>query len=259
MRRPAHRWFKYAGNWRPSVGEAWSYGAQRWLLESGLHRGQVTVNGCWPGQRPFVHSFYNPSLTDDELARAAAAAAGKEIRAPLLIVFVGRLTRSKGALRLVEIAAGLRDAAVEFALHVVGDGPERESMAAAADAQGVKERFRLHGWMKRNDIDAIYAESHLQVLPSISSEGWPKVLGEGMAWGVVPVASDISSIPSYLSQCQCGAACAYDDAKGFCSAIQGYAADPTRWKRESMAASTCATRFGYTHYLNRVRELFGTA
>jgi hypothetical protein len=42
---PRKRWFKYAGNWKPTNQQPWSYDFQRWWLEKGLHRGIVTVNG----------------------------------------------------------------------------------------------------------------------------------------------------------------------------------------------------------------------
>ena len=62
--KPNFRWIKYAGNWSSYNNEAWSYKLQRWILQTRWHRGNVTVNGSWPGQPDFVKSFYNPCLTD---------------------------------------------------------------------------------------------------------------------------------------------------------------------------------------------------
>ena len=42
-------------------------------------------------------------------------------------------------------------------------------------------------------------QAYLMLFPS-ESEGWPKVLSEGKAYGVVPVTSDVSSIPQYLRE-----------------------------------------------------------
>src|SRR5690606_32026939 len=72
IRAPQPKWFKYAGNWRPARREAWSYRLQRWWLNRGWSGGTVTVNGRWPNQPPHVRSFYNPSLTAETLADAAA-------------------------------------------------------------------------------------------------------------------------------------------------------------------------------------------
>ena len=33
LRRPEKRWIKYAGNWKPTGNEPWSYDFQRWWLE----------------------------------------------------------------------------------------------------------------------------------------------------------------------------------------------------------------------------------
>src|SRR4051812_4668386 len=45
-RRPAPRWIKYAGNWKPDGLESPSYMIQRWWLSHPWHRAAVTVNGA---------------------------------------------------------------------------------------------------------------------------------------------------------------------------------------------------------------------
>ena len=108
VRSPQRRWAKYAGNWAPAGQEAWSYTLQRWWLSRGLHHGTVTVNGRWPGQPPHVYSFFNPCLTDEELAEAAAVAAGKELAVAPRLVFVGRLEKAKGVETALRRSAGSR-------------------------------------------------------------------------------------------------------------------------------------------------------
>ncbi|MEO1368695.1 MAG: glycosyltransferase, partial [Acidobacteriota bacterium] len=118
---------------------------------------------------------------------------------------------------------------------------------------GVDARF--HRWIDRADLDALYARAHFMVLPSVASEGWPKVLSEAMAWGAVPVASAISSIPSILGELGVGAAHPARDLDAFRAAIRRLG-EPDRFRVESRRAASAAERFSYRRYLDDVRDLF---
>jgi len=43
----------------------------------------------------------------------------------------------------------------------------------------------------------VYKQSHVLLLPS-KSEGFPKVIAEAMAFGCIPIVSDVSSIGQYI-------------------------------------------------------------
>ncbi|MEM1181524.1 MAG: glycosyltransferase family 4 protein [Acidobacteriota bacterium] len=245
-------WVKYAGNWRPAGEtarrEAASYRWQRRRLA--VDRGwAVTVNGRFPGDGPHTRAFLNPSLDDDDLERGGRAAAAKILDGPPRLLFVGRLDNAKGAGRALEIAAGLPHVRLDMA----GDGPQRGRFEALAERLGVKARF--HGWLDRTALDGLYARAHFMLLPSLASEGWPKVLSEAMAWGVVPVASDISAIPSILADFGVGAAHPARDLDAFRAAIQRLG-EPERFADQSRRATRAARNFSYRHYLEAVRRLF---
>jgi glycosyltransferase involved in cell wall biosynthesis len=97
-------------------------------------------------------------------------------------------------------------------------------------------------------------QAHLMLFPS-ESEGWPKVLSEGMAYGVVPVASNVSSIPQYLRESGTGITFNPYDLDSFAAAIIDYARHPDRWHIESGRAITAAERFAYDTYLENVSNL----
>lgn len=252
-RLPEQRWIKYAGNWRPRSTESWSYGLQRWLLSRRIPRALVTVNGRWPDQPAHVRSFLNPCLTDEELREGAAAGAGKSLVAPARLLFVGRLDEAKGCGRAVGILEALEREGIGATLDVVGDGPDRGRFETQAKAAGVEARF--HGWLPRPQLSGFYANAHFLLLPSTSSEGWPKVLSEAMAYGVLPIASDVSSVPQYVERFGAGRAIAAEDRNGFVRAIAEYVGNPERWKVESRAAMEAASLFVYGSYLEAVRGL----
>ena len=193
-RHPTRRWIKYAGAWQPTGREPASYALQRrWLARPHL-RAQVTVNGTWPDQPSHVHSFANPSLTDDELARGATIAHTKSFETPLRLLFVGHLGAAKNPRVAIDALALLRDRGVDARLDLAGEGDELEAFVREVYAHGLSRYVTLHGPLPRNALDELYAKAHFVVLPS-RTEGWPKVLAEGMAFGAVPIATGSAVCP----------------------------------------------------------------
>ena len=103
--------------------------------------------------------------------------------------------------------------------------------------------------LSQEQINQLYATAHFVLLPS-KSEGWPKVLSEGMAFGAVPLATAVGSIPSYLVQFGTGMALREATGAAFAGAVRTY--NTERWQRESLAALSSAALFSYEHYLETV-------
>lgn len=255
VRRPRRRWVKYAGNWRPAGGEAWSYRLQRWLLERGWVGGVVTVNGEWAGQPAHVRSFFNPCLTEAELANGRELISGKQLSAPLRLLYVGRLDAAKGIERALHILSRLRERGVPARFDLVGDGVQRRKFEATAAALGVSHLTTFHGWLPRPALPVLYAQSHLLLLPTSSSEGLPKAMCEAMAYGVVPVAGRVGSIPQYLERFGVGRTFEPDDIEKFVEAIVWYVSHPQEWKKEAQNGVRMAELFSYRHYIKAVRKL----
>lgn len=254
-RHPKKRWIKYAGNWGGYEGEALSYRLQRWLLNRGLVHGEVTVNGRWPGQPAHVRSFLNPCLTREELDEGRAAAATKRLALPLRLLFIGHLSAAKGMWQAIEVLVTLRELGVPAHLTFVGDGPEREALARRAWEEGLASGTAFEGWVPRTRLGPYLEAAHFILLPS-QSEGWPKVLSEGMAYGAVPVAGAVGSIPDVLGELSLGVVVDPRSSDLMAREIARYAEEPERWKAESERAVAAAPRFSYETYQEAVRDLF---
>lgn len=258
VRHPKRRWIKYAGNWKPDGLEAWSYRFQRWWLRRGWHRGLVTVNGEWPDSPAFVRAFLNPCLTDEQLAQGEQAAAEKQLTDPMRIVFVGRIEAAKGVGRILDVVERLAQAGVAFEIDLIGDGPQRAAFEARVRENGLSAAVHFHGWRERDQLDAFYARAHFILFPS-RGEGWPKVLSEAMAYGAVPLASDVSSIPQILAHYATGQTFDANDSAGFAGALRNYLEHPERWKTEAQNSVRAARDFGYANYLRAVGALLGVS
>lgn len=254
-RHPARRWIKYAGNWSPGGQEPWSYAFQRWWLRKGWHRGVVTVNGQWDDQPEFIHAFFNPCLNEQEQKHGRELLAIKRMQSPTRLIFVGRLDQGKGVARVLRIIAELQKMKCPVTLDLIGDGEERSRYERLANTLGVARQITFHGWQSRTALVPLYARAHLILLPSSSSEGWPKVLSEAMAFGAVPVASNVSSIPQYLRGFAVGKVFPADDTEAFARAVKWYSEHPDAWKNEAARGVEAAAKFTYAHYLKAVGKL----
>jgi glycosyltransferase involved in cell wall biosynthesis len=252
VRHPRARWVKYAGNWRPDGHESWSYTFQRWWLHHNLHFGKVTINGSWPDQKPHEITFPNPSLTRAELAEAARYASQKVFTPPYRCAFVGRLERKKGPVALLEAVRQLRVEGIQVEADLIGDGPEAFEIKKLAQDLFAEGKVRFHGWTSRQELPEFLKNAHFIVLPTSCSEGWPKVLSEGMAYGVVPITTAISAIPHYLTSQENAWLLHQPTWSEVVVGIKWFVAKPERWLRCQRNALDSAHQFTYEHYLERL-------
>lgn len=187
-------WFKYAGNWNQKHPPI-SYGLQRLMLKRQSRK--ITINGHWLTQPKHCITFENPCLTVDEVSEASGVALKKKITGQITICFVGRLEHEKGVGLILEVLSLLNKAEKQriVNVHLVGDGKDRLHFKSMAARYNVPVIF--HGILARHDVFEVYKQSHVLLLPS-KSEGFPKVIAEAMAFGCIPIVSDVSSIGQYI-------------------------------------------------------------
>nr|WP_306215188.1 glycosyltransferase [Actinoplanes sp. RD1] len=106
----------------------------------------------------------------------------------LRVLFVGQLRPYKGGQVLIDAVDDLPGVTATL----IGDGPERARLEArAAGLPGVT----LRGRVSDAELWAAYSTHDVIVLPSLTTaEAYGLVLGEGMAAGCVPVASDLPGV-----------------------------------------------------------------
>lgn len=256
VQKPKPRWIKYAGNWQPDGRDPSSYAFQRWWLKKGFSKGVVTVNGRWPNQPTHVKSFYNPSLTDKDIVEGTNVAKTKKLQEPINLLFVGRVEEEKGASRAIKICWQLHKKDIQCYLHIIGDGPQSNQIQSYAKELGIESLVCFHGWMPRQEIADYYGKADFLLLPTAASEGWPKALSEGMAYGVVPIVGAVSSIPQFLAEFGTGVAIPPFNIEQFVAAIQDYLQKPAQWKQQSQNGLKVAEYFTFSHHLQAVRTLF---
>lgn len=111
-----------------------------------------------------------------------------------LVLAVGRLSREKAHVDLVEAVAQLERKNNSVRLVVVGEGPERAGIEQRA--KELRSMVVLTGQV--SDTRPYFAAADLFVLPS-HSEGSPNVLLEAMAAGLPVVATAVGGVPQTVS------------------------------------------------------------
>jgi glycosyltransferase involved in cell wall biosynthesis len=239
-----------------------SHRFQRRWLHSGAFGGPVTVNGRWPQQPGHVYTFDNPSLTLYEVAQARAQLRAKRLCRPIRLVFVGRTASAKGlgvALQVVRqlVEGGEGVPGLDVTFDVLGDGPERAQFERVSQQVELDAVVRFHGWVAHERVCEMLRDAHFILLPS-QTEGWPKVLSEAMAYGVVPISSHVSAIPQVLAEVGSGVALAPDDVSGYARAIRHIVHESGVWEAMVAAGLRAARRFTYERYLMRLDEMLSS-
>ncbi|MBW3600171.1 MAG: glycosyltransferase, partial [Planctomycetes bacterium] len=150
---------------------------------------------------------------------------------PFSMACVGTLYEVKGQTYLIEACRQLRRRGVNFVCHLVGDGPDRERLAAQANDAGVADCIRFHGRLTRDEVAALLQDADVLVAPSVQTrdgrrEGIPVVLMEALGSGVPAVASRLSGIPELVIHEETGLLVPQRDAVALADALERLASDP---------------------------------
>lgn len=186
---------KYAGNWDPKAKQPLTYRLQKWILSSTLltKNMQVLVYGEWENSTKNIKPFFTASYFEKDK---------KDVRPKVLtdtisFLFVGTLSNGKQPLFAVQLIEELFKKGFNVKLTVYGEGSERFMLEKYISDQHLEAIVFLKGNQNQETVRKGYIENHFVVLPSLS-EGWPKVVAEGMFWACLPIASKVSCVPNML-------------------------------------------------------------
>jgi glycosyltransferase involved in cell wall biosynthesis len=229
---------KYAAQWNGGDAEPLSARFQRAVLRSSWWKGPVTVYGAWPGNPPHVIPFFTSLLTAEQLERAKISS-GRPRRGPgLRIVYTGRLSKAKNVDVLLRAMA---TAGPDLSATIVGEGPERGSLEALANSLGIRSRVAFTGGLPFDAVIEHLESSDVLVLVS-ETEGWPKSIAEGMAFGLACIGSDIGLVPQMLGDGR-GFTVSPRDEVALTHALRQIACSPDRLEPMRRSAAAWAQRY----------------
>jgi len=203
----------------------------RWIARR-LHRyaDRVIVNSQAAlreedaGGVPADRLLYIPNAIDVSIGAAGDRAAFGLPAGPLAVC-VGQLAREKGHLYLLAAWAQVRERVSDATLVLVGDGPLRAELEAAARRYGVADRVRFLG--RRHDAHRLAGCADLCVLASLT-EGMPNALLEAMAAGRAVVATRVGGIPDLVEDGHTGLLVPPAQPAALAEALVALLLDPAR-------------------------------
>jgi len=115
------------------------------------------------------------------------------------ICFIGRLSREKNLLALLEALEGL-----PYTINIIGSGPQVGQLKELARSNGVKANFL--GNIPNHELPRVLNEHELFVLPSLW-ENMPKTLLEAMACGLPVIGTNVEGIKEVVKGEENGILC----------------------------------------------------
>jgi glycosyltransferase involved in cell wall biosynthesis len=187
----------------------------------------LAAGTCRPGRTVVI-----PNGVDVEAAPPA-----RHDGDPPLVISVGRLAEPKDAVTLVRALAAVP--AGRFTGLIVGDGPDRELVAAEVRRLGLQDAVVLAG--TRGDVPELLARADVFVLSS-RSEGAPVSILEAMAAGLPVVATRVGGVEELVADGETGLLVPSGDPAAMSAALARLTADPALRRRLGAAARERARR-----------------
>ncbi|MDO5067253.1 MAG: glycosyltransferase family 4 protein [Propionibacteriaceae bacterium] len=180
-----------------------------------------------------------------------------ETAGEVVVTFVGTLKPWHGVSDLLQAAALAK---TTWRLRIIGDGPERDNLAAQAAELGTEVDFR--GAVAPSEMPEHLAGSAIGVAPYPDLGGGntqyfsPLKVYEYMAAGLPVVASAVGQIPSILDEC--GVLVPPSDPAALAAALDRLAADPLqRGQLGGRARHLAEQRHGWGAAVTRILQVAG--
>lgn len=163
------------------------------------------------------------------------------------ILFIGRLVGTKGIPYLIRAMAK-----VDGKLIIVGDGPEKRRLEAAARSAGVAEKVMFTGRVTEEEKAGLLSNCRVFAMPSLF-ESYGLAVAEAMSWGKPVVASRVGGLPEVVGDG--GILCRPRDPLAIAAALNYMLEDDRARQEYACRARKHIQRFSWT---NVVRDIEAT-
>jgi len=118
----------------------------------------------------------------------------------VVVITVRRLVYKNGVDTLIDSAKIAIKKNPRLLFLVVGTGPDFAEVKARTEQLGIRNNFRLTGFVSDEDLPLYYNAADFFVLPSKSGEGLPLVALEAMACGLPVIATKVGGIAEIMME-----------------------------------------------------------
>jgi glycosyltransferase involved in cell wall biosynthesis len=171
---------------------------------------------------------------------------------PVVVTMVARLLRDKGVQEFVQAARLLRERGVPVRMQLVGGlDAGNPTSATQADVDAWQQDGCVQALGERSDVAALYAATHIAVLPSYR-EGLPKSLIEAAACARAVVTTDVPGCRDAIEPGVTGLLVPVRDAPALADSIARLAQDAALRQSMGTAGRALAEREFDIHQVARI-------
>lgn len=173
----------------------------------------------------------------------------------IILGMVALLKPEKGHRYAIDAVRKLTDQGVDVELRLAGSGSLTQESVRQARELGVSDRIQFLGLVR--DIPRFLGELDILLLPSVSGEGLPLTVLEGMAMALPVIATPIGGTSEAVADGQTGLLVPPRDAVALANAVATLAADPDRRDKFGQQALVAArSRFSLDACVDGVENVY---
>lgn len=190
-------------------------------------------------------TFFNPAKRNGVFKKTFQLADGVKL------LYVGRVSKEKNLNLLADVFKQLVQKGLKAQLVVVGDGPYLEEMKA--EMKGLPCCFT--GYLKGEDLAAVYASADLFVFPS-TTDTFGNVVLEAQASGLPVIVSDCGGPCENIVQGRTGLICSGNDFQSLFDAVLTMVQNPDQRRTMGQAARRYVEKRSFENAFLEMWELY---
>ena len=242
-REHGHRWYpRYRWIFAPLIGRV----RVRLAVSDAARR---TVARHFPGEYEIVPNGIDVDRFQQTTTRPAAMPARHRH-----VLCVGRLEPRKGVDRLIRAMTIVGERAPDARLVIVGDGPDRARLEAAARDAAVNVTFA--GRVPDEILPAHYQAADLVCAPALGDESFGIVLLEAMAAGRPIVATRIAGFSELLAGAGSAMLADVDDPSALAHAITTLLDDPENGRMMGARGASFVRDYDWSTIARRLESIY---
>ena len=202
-----------------------------------------------------LNSLNQRAIASDLNLEPTCEASALNQRRALILGYLGRIEPNKGMTELLAALKKLKAEGIKFKVRFAGkEQTEGEYLPKFKEALGDDFEYcgLVSGEAKREFLDSL----DVFVMPTYF-EGLPMSLLETMSYGVVPVVTEVGSIPTVVKDGENGLFVKEKDVESICEALKKLDDDRSLLAKMSVEARrTIQENFSATKYVERLNEIY---
>ncbi len=174
------------------------------------------------------------------------------------VLYVGRLSRTKGVHYLLEAIKRVRQTIPGAKLIVLGDGHDADYFKCLCGDLGLDDVVEFGGWADRAKVESEMAGASVVAFPSIYPEAFGLSGIEAMAHARPVVAFDVGGVGDWLRDGVNGRLVKAKDGEAYAEALAGLLADAELAERFGLAGrAMVVSEFNRESHMNSLFEIYG--